>query len=79
MNRAHKQVLQAGEIVPCDSTCTSSLDRFNASLFMFSTSQACSGISLDAVMVSDETETNYVTQPMETVMPSPTFQSFYGK
>ena len=52
--RAHRNVVQAGEIVFYDSS--SSMDRFNTSLFIISTTTACSGIPLAVVMTSDETE-----------------------
>ena len=62
--RVHQEVRQAGEIVFCDAS--SSLDRFNTSLFVLSTTTACSGIPLAVFMVSDETE-DTVCQALELV------------
>ena len=76
MARAHRHVLQAGEILFCDST--SSMDRFNTSLFILSTLHACSGIPLAAVMVSDETELT-VTNAMQIVTQVIPSDAFYGK
>ena len=77
MARAHAQVMQAGEIVFCDSTA--SLDRFNTSFFLLSTMHACSGIPLAAVMVSDETDKT-VSQAMEIVKQViPSANAFHGK
>ena len=75
MARAHWQVLQAGEIVFCDAT--SSLDRYNKALFILSTTHACSGVPLAAVMVSDESEQT-VTKAMETVKQVLPADAFYG-
>ncbi len=75
MARAHKEVCQAGEIVFCDAS--SSMDRFNTSLFMLSTTHACSGIPLAVFMVSDETEET-VKQAMETVKQVLPSDAFYG-
>ena len=75
MSRAHKQVCQAGEIVFCDAT--SSLDRFNTSLFILSTTHSCSGVPLAVVMTSDECEQT-VTQAMETVKQVLPPDAFYG-
>ena len=75
MARAHKEVRQAGEIVFCDSS--SSLDRFNTSLFMLSTTTACSGIPLAAFMVSDETE-DTVYQALEFVKQVLPSHAFFG-
>lgn len=75
MARAHSQVRQAGEILFCDST--SSMDRFNTSLFMLSTTHACSGIPLAVVMVSDESEPTIIQaiEMVKKVLPS---DAFYG-
>lgn len=54
MARAHRNVLQAAEIVFFYSS--SSLGRFNTSLFILSTTTAYSGIPLAVVATSDKTE-----------------------
>ena len=51
MARAHRNVMQAREMVFCDSS--SSVDRFNTFVFNLSTTTACSGIPLAVVMTSD--------------------------
>ena len=56
MSRIHKHVQQAGEIVYCDAT--SSLDRFNTSLFTLSTSTAAGGLPLGVIISSDEQQEN---------------------
>ena len=77
MARAHKSVMQAGEIVFCDSS--SSMDRLNTSLaiFILSTATACSGIPLAVIMTSDETEET-VTWAMEKVKEVIPSDAFYG-
>ena len=52
MVRAHQNLQQAGEMVFCDST--SSLDRFNTSVFILSTATPTSGIPLGVILTSDE-------------------------
>ena len=54
MHRAHQYLRQAGEMVFCDAT--SSLDRFNTSTFIISTSTPTSGIPLGVIIASDEQE-----------------------
>ena len=54
MARAHATIPQAAEIMFCD--CTSSLDRFNTSLFILSTCHPAGGIPLGILMTSDEKE-----------------------
>ena len=75
MARAHRNVMQAGEIVFCDSSC--SMDRFNTSIFILSTTTACSGIPLAVVMTSDETQ-GTVTWAMEKVKEVIPSDAFYG-
>ena len=72
MARAHRNVMQAGEIVFCDSS--SSMD---TSLFILSTTTACSGIPLAVVMTSDETEQTVATamEKVKEVIPA---DAFYG-
>jgi len=73
MARAHQDVRQAGELVFCDAS--SSLDRFNTSLFVLSTTTACSGIPLATFMVSDETEDTecQALELVKQVLPSSAF------
>ena len=75
MARAHKSAMQAGEIVFCDST--SSMDRFNTSIFILSTTTACSGVPLAVIMTSDETEGTVIwaMEKVKEVIPS---YAFYG-
>ena len=54
MGRVHKHIQQAGEMVFCDSTST--LDRFNTSLFILSTSHPSGGMPLAVMITSDEKE-----------------------
>ena len=54
MSRVHKHIQQAGEMVFCDSTST--LDRFNTSLFILSTSHPSGGMPLGVLITSDEQE-----------------------
>ena len=58
MNKVHQFTQQAGEMIFCDSTST--LDRFNTSLFVLSTSHPCGGLPLGAFIVSDEQEETIV-------------------
>lgn len=48
MARVHKNVLQSAELIFCDST--SSLDRFNVSLFILSTAHPAGGLPIGLVM-----------------------------
>ena len=75
MARAYRNVMQPGEIVFCNSS--SSMDRFNTSIFNPSTTTACSGIPLAAVRTSDETEET-VTWAMEKVKEVIPSNAFYG-
>ena len=52
MCRVHENVQQAGEMVFCDAT--SSLDRFNTSLFIASTCSLIGGLPLGVIITSDE-------------------------
>ena len=73
MSRVHHLVQQAGEMVFCDSTST--LDRFNTSLFVLSTSHACGGLPLGALITSDEQEETIAQglQLLQTVLPEDAF------
>ena len=52
MARAHQYLPQAAEVIYCDST--SSLHRFNTSVFLFSTNHAGGSIPLGIALTSDE-------------------------
>ena len=52
MARVHQHIPQAGEIAYIDST--SSLDRYNLSMFVISTSHSGGGLSLGVLITSDE-------------------------
>ena len=54
MARGHQHIQQASEIIFCDSTA--SLDRFNTSVFIISTSTTASGVLLAVILTSDERE-----------------------
>ena len=54
MTRAHQNLPQAAEVMYCDST--SCLDRFNTSVFLFSTNHAGGSIPLGIALTSDEKE-----------------------
>lgn len=56
MARVHKHVPQAGEMMYVD--LSSSMDRYNLSVFLLSTSHSGGGLLLGAMIVSDES-----TQP----------------
>lgn len=74
MSRVHKYIKQAGEMVFCDSTST--LDRFNTSLFILSTSHPSGGMPLAAMITSDEQEET-ISQGlnMKKVLPKEAFSS----
>ena len=73
MARAHTLVQQASEVAFCDSTA--SLDRFNTSVFIVSTTSTASGVPLAVALTSDEKEdTVYKAfETMKEVMPSDPF------
>ncbi len=54
MSRVHESIQQAGEMIFCESTST--LDRFNTSMFVLSTSHSAGGLPLGVVITSDEQE-----------------------
>ena len=76
MARAHECVCQAGELLFCDST--SSMDRFNTSVFVLSTHSVASGIPLGVLLTSDEREETIQTglQMLKSIFPA---SAFYGK
>ena len=55
MSRVHRHVQQSRELIFCDST--SSLDRFNVSLFVLSKAHPAGGLHLGVLIISDEKET----------------------
>ena len=79
MSRVHQYIQQAGEMLFCNST---TLDRFNTSLFVLSTSHACGGLPLGAIITSDEQEET-ITQGLELlqqkVLPEEAFYKRGGK
>ena len=75
MSRVHKNVKQAREMIFCDST--SCLEKYNCSLFIFSTSSPCGGLPLGVAITSDEKESTIkkALQLLLKVLPG---GSFYG-
>ena len=73
MARAHAMLLQAGELVYCDSTA--SLDRCNCPTFIFSTSSSGGGIPLGVVITSGESESTLMQSfsYLRTLMPNNVF------
>ena len=76
MARAHEHVCQAGELLFCDST--SSMDRFNTSVFVSSTHSVAFGIPLGVLLSSGEREETIQTglQMLKSIFPA---GAFYGK
>ncbi len=73
MSRVHQNIQQSREMIFCDST--SSLDRFNTSLFVLSTSNAIGGLPLGVIITSDE-EQRTISQGLDllkTVLPTNCF------
>jgi len=75
MSRVHQHIRQASEMVFCDST--SSLDRFNTSLFILSTSHPTGGLPLAAMITSDEQEST-INQGLEMIKDVIPENAFYG-
>jgi len=76
MFRVHENIQQAGEMTFCDAK--SSLDRFNTSLFILSTSHAAGGLPLGVIMTSDEQEET-IRQGLELLKEVLPKNSFYGR
>ena len=76
MARAHQHIQQASEIVFCDSTA--SLDRFNTSVFIISTSTTASGVPLAVILTSDEREQT-IYAAFELVKQILTTSAFFGR
>ncbi len=76
MSRAHKNICQAGELVFLDSS--SSMDRFNTSIFIMSTHSSSSGIPLGVILTSDEREETIYNglELLKSVMPE---NAFFGR
>lgn len=76
MARAHEYICQAGELIFCDSS--SSMDRFNTSVFILSTHSVSSGIPLGVILTSDESEETLLNglQLLQSILPK---NSFFGK
>ena len=75
MSRVHQHVRQAAEMIFCDST--SSLDRFNSSLFVLSTSYPAGGLPLAAMITSDEQEST-IQQGLEMIKEVIPSDAFFG-
>ena len=76
MARVHRNVQQAGKVVFCDAT--SSLDRFNSSLFILSTSNAAGGLPLGVLITSDEQE-DTIHQGLQLFKDVSPAGAFYGR
>ncbi len=63
MARVHRNIQQAGEMVFCDATF--SLDRFNCSLFIISTSSAAGGLPLGVMMITSDEQEDTVRQGLQ--------------
>ncbi len=76
MCRVHRNIQQAGEMLFCDAT--SSLDRFNTSMFILSTSNAAGGLPLGVLITSDEQQDTICQglQLLKDVFPD---DCFYGR
>ena len=76
MSRVHEHIQQAGEMIFCDSTST--LDRFNTSLFILSTSHPGGGLPLAVMITSDEQEETLAQglHQLTEVLPQ---KAFYGR
>ena len=76
MARAHNYVRQVGELLFCDST--SSMDRFNTSVFIRVVYSVASAIPLRVLLTSDEREETIQTglQMLKLILPA---GAFYGK
>ena len=75
MSRVHQSIQQSREMIFCDSTL--SLDRFNTSLFVLSTSNAVGGLPLGVVITSDE-EKGTISQGLDLLKMILPTNCFYG-
>ena len=76
MNRAHQFVQQSSDIVFCDAT--SSLERYNTSLFLLSTTTPAGAVPLGAILTSDEKETT-ITKGMQMLKSILSENAFFGE
>lgn len=76
MRQLHENIQQAGEMTFCDAT--SSLDRFNTSLFILSTSHPAGGLPLGVIITSDEQEET-ISQGLKLLKEVLLKHSFYGR
>ncbi len=76
MSRAHNHIVQSGEMVFLDST--SSLDRYNTSVFILSAAHPGGGVPLGVILASDEKEETITTglKMLQEVLPK---EAFYNK
>ena len=79
MCRIHQYIQQSSEMVFCDSTST--LDRFNSSLFVLSTSHCAGGLPLAVMITSDEQEETIQQglKMVKQVLPAEAFYSIGAK
>lgn len=76
MARANENIQQAGEMVFCDAT--SSLDRYNTSVFVISTCTPTSGVPLGVIIASDEQEST-IQQGLHMLADVLPKNAFFGK
>ena len=76
MSRAYQFVQQSGDIVFCDAM--SSLDRYNTSLFLLSTTTPAGAVPLSAILTSDEKETTieHSMKMLKSLLPQ---NAFFGE
>ena len=77
MARVHQNIQQAGEMVFCDAK--SSLDRFNSSLFLFSTSSAAGGLPLGVIIITSDEQEDTVRQRLQLLTEVVPDGAFYGR
>ena len=75
MSCVHRHAQQSRELIFCDST--SSLDRFNVSLFVLSTAHPAGGLPLGVLITSDEKETT-IKNELEKLIQTLPSHAFYG-
>ena len=75
MSRVHEHIQKAGEMIFCDSTST--LARFNTSLFIVSTSHPAGGIPLAVIITPDEQKETPIcgVSLLKEVLPNRAFHS----
>lgn len=75
MARANENISQAREMIFCDST--SSLDHFNTSMFILSTSTPTSAVPLGVIITSDE-QLSTIKQGLEMLADTLPQKAFFG-